>query len=68
MRKEKNLPYKAEIDIFYDGGQEVKEAFKNYRDYIEKETLARALHMGKSKEGFQKRWEIEGKEVYLAIQ
>jgi len=68
MRKEKNLPYKAEIDVFYDGRQEVKEAFKNYSDYLKKETLARTLQEGRNEEGFQKVWVIEGQEVYLAIQ
>ncbi|MHC1636124.1 MAG: isoleucine--tRNA ligase [Candidatus Methanospirareceae archaeon] len=69
MRKQLDLEYEAKIKVMYEGDEEVKEAFRNFMRYICEETLATEVKEGKGvEEGFyEKKWNIDGKEVYIAI-
>lgn len=73
MRKHLDLEYEARIRVMYDGDKEVKEAIKAYLSYICEETLAiemkeESKEVLKKEDFYKKKWEISGKEVYLAIQ
>lgn len=71
MRKELDLEYTARIKISFVGDEEVKEAVKNFSDYICEETLAVGIEEGKpsasSSAIYEKRWKIGKKQVLLGI-
>jgi isoleucyl-tRNA synthetase len=77
MRKDLDLEYTAKIRIMYEGNEEVKEAVKNLSDYICEETLAIGIEektpssrsrLNKGKRFYEKKWNIDKKEVYLTIE
>jgi isoleucyl-tRNA synthetase len=65
MRKEMNLEYSDRIIIFIEGDDEIMEALKSFRDYIERETLSTISN--KFDNAYTKRWDIEGKDVLIGI-
>jgi isoleucyl-tRNA synthetase len=72
MRKDLDLEYTAKIRIWYEGDEAVRAAMKKYHDYICEETLAvgidEAQSPSKGTQTYEKRWKIEKKEIYLAIE
>ncbi|MFQ6088593.1 MAG: isoleucine--tRNA ligase [Candidatus Methanofastidiosia archaeon] len=67
MRKELDLDYKTEIELFYNGDSEVVSAMKNYSEYIKNETLASSLENKIEKKAYEKTWKIGDRKVYLGI-
>lgn len=76
MRKDLDLEYTEEIGVTYACDDEVKEAIRNFSDYIRNETLAASIEEGASSGSaetteneriYGKSWKIGDKEVYLAI-
>jgi len=76
MRKDLDLEYTKKIGITYACDDEVKEAIRNFSDYIGDETLAVSIEEGAPSNStevaerehlYEKMWKIGKKEVYLAI-
>ncbi|MHC1584741.1 MAG: isoleucine--tRNA ligase [Candidatus Syntropharchaeia archaeon] len=63
MRKEMDLEYTTEIEVSYYGDETTRKAMERFRDYVMEETLATSLEF---REG-GKRWDIDGREVYIEI-
>jgi isoleucyl-tRNA synthetase len=67
MRKDADLQYTQNIEIYYRGEKEILEAIKKWQDYIKQETLAVKLVKGTTREGYYAEWDIDGKELKLRI-
>jgi isoleucyl-tRNA synthetase len=76
MRKDLDLEYTEKIRVMYACDAEVKEAIRNFSNYICDETLAVSIEEGtpsssaettESGHVYEKRWKIDDKEVHLAI-
>ena len=66
MRKDMNLKYDEKIRTYYQGDEEVENAIAKFRDYIMRETQSIELERG-DKEGYQKIWKIDGKNIKIVI-
>ncbi|RLI04221.1 isoleucine--tRNA ligase [Candidatus Bathyarchaeota archaeon] len=64
MRKDMNLMYDENIDVYYDGSNEILKAIDMHRDYIKSETLTINLKRGITDKSKTKEWKI-GKEKLL---
>jgi len=67
MRKDANLEYTQNIELYYKGDTETKEAITTWADYIKTETLTTILKVGEKKTGITSEWEIDDKKVVLTI-
>lgn len=67
MRKEADLEYTQNIELYFKGDTEIKEAITKWSGYIQNETLATLIKEGTKKEGIQSRWEIDEKKITLTI-
>lgn len=65
MRKDLDLEYTARIRIYYLGDNVIRGAIEEFEGYIAEETLADIIEEGKG--GYEKKWTINGKEIYLGI-
>ena len=71
MRKEMDLPYDQHISVMYDGDELIREAVRVLGETIRSETLSDSVENSKSmeedKELFKEKWDIDGRELKLAI-
>ena len=71
MRKEMDLPYDQHISVKYDGDDLIREAMKVSVGNIKSETLSDSIEnskfSGDDRESFTKNWDIDGRELKLAI-
>jgi isoleucyl-tRNA synthetase len=68
MRKDAGLELDDRIALFYEAEGEVAEALANYGDYIQQETLATSLEVGKTGDAsHQQTLELEGHAVSLGL-
>ncbi|MEA2071164.1 MAG: isoleucine--tRNA ligase [Asgard group archaeon] len=67
MRKEADLEYTQQIELYYKDKNDIAEAIEKWHDYIKTETQATILETGKPKEGFSKEWDIDEKTISLTI-
>jgi isoleucyl-tRNA synthetase len=67
MRKDANLEYTQNIELYYKGDEETKTAIAKWEDYIKTETLTTVLKAGTKKTGITSEWEIDDKKVVLTI-
>ncbi|NHJ03635.1 MAG: isoleucine--tRNA ligase [Candidatus Heimdallarchaeota archaeon] len=67
MRKDADLEYTQNIEIYFKGDAEIKEAIFKWSDYIQAETLATLIKEGTKKDGIQSEWEIDEKKITLTI-
>jgi len=67
MRKDADLEYTQNIEIYFKGDAEIKEAITKWSDYIQAETLATLIKEGAKKDGIQSKWEIDEKKITLTI-
>ncbi len=71
MRKEMDLPYDQHISVKYDGDDLIREAMKVSVGNIKSETLSDSIEnskfYGDDRESFTKNWDIDGRELKLAI-
>ncbi|MCL6015292.1 MAG: isoleucine--tRNA ligase [Candidatus Thermoplasmatota archaeon] len=71
MRKEMDLPYDQHISVMYDGDELIREAVRVLGETIRSETLSDSVEnsklMEEDKELFKEKWDIDGRELKLAI-
>ncbi|MHA1125842.1 MAG: isoleucine--tRNA ligase [Candidatus Heimdallarchaeota archaeon] len=67
MRKEADLEYTQNIELYYKGDDEIKEAITAWEDYIKEETLTTILKAGTKKIGTTIEWEIDNKKAVFTI-
>ena len=71
MRKEMDLPYDQHISVMYDGDELIREAVRVLGETIRSETLSDSVEnsklMEEDKELFIEKWDIDGRELKLAI-
>ena len=71
MRKEMDLPYDQHISVMYDGDELIREAVRVLGETIRSETLSDSVGnsklMEEDKELFMEKWDIDGRELKLAI-
>lgn len=63
-RKNQNLDIVERINLYFSADDEIKEAIKNYKEYIMNETLSLDI---KEKDNINDKFDINGHEVYLEI-
>jgi isoleucyl-tRNA synthetase len=66
-RKEMNFEIMDRISIYFSGDKEIQNVFETFSDYIKQETLTDSIHFSAVKEKDMQSWDINGKEVFLAI-
>jgi len=64
-RKNQNLDIVERINLYFSADDEIKEAIKNYKEYIMNETLSLDI---KEKDNINDKYDINGHEVYLEIE
>ena len=64
-RKNQNLDIVERINLYFSADDEIKEAIKNYKEYIMNETLSLDI---KEKDNINDKFDINGHEVYLEIE
>ncbi len=69
MRKELDLPLDAVVEklVVYTADKDLREAVEKHRDYIAREVRVKELVLAEEKPASAKRWEVEGKELYLEL-
>jgi isoleucyl-tRNA synthetase len=68
QRKEADFNISDEIEIYYDAGQRLTEAFETFEDYICAETLSASIHKGEpTNEAHLKRYDINGESLKVGI-
>ncbi len=66
-RKESGLEIMDRIKVFYHGDDEIDDVFLKFADYIQNETLAESCHRVWEKHEDGTDWDVNGKEVWLAV-
>ena len=64
-RKNQSLDIVERINLYFSADDEIKEAIKNYKEYIMNETLSLDI---KEKDNINDKFDINGHEVYLEIE
>ena len=64
-RKNQNLDIVERINLYFSADDEIKEAIKNYKEYVMNETLSLDI---KEKDNINDKFDINGHEVYLEIE
>ena len=67
MRKDANLEYTQNIEIYFKGNEAVTEAMTKWSEFIKTETLAKIIKAGTKKEGITTEWDIDGTQLTLTI-
>jgi isoleucyl-tRNA synthetase len=67
MRKDAELEYIQNIEVYYEGDETVKDAINTWKEYIKTETLATVIKEGKKKKDETKEWDIDGITVTLTV-
>ena len=67
MRKDSNLEYTQNIEVYYKGDKQTKEAIEQWKDFIQNETLATVIKSGTSTKGTKADWDIDGVKITLTI-
>ncbi|MCD6515484.1 MAG: isoleucine--tRNA ligase [Candidatus Odinarchaeota archaeon] len=67
MRKQMDLQYTQQIDVYYDGDPLIEKTINKFIEYIKGETLARSISKGIQSKGLVKEWNIEKLKVKLEI-
>jgi len=69
MRKELNLNVEAFINVNIEiKNEKVKEYIESRREYINRETRAKELHINRAHYSAVKKWNIKGEEFYISIE
>ncbi|MCF2143542.1 MAG: isoleucine--tRNA ligase [Candidatus Heimdallarchaeota archaeon] len=67
MRKDADLEYTQNIELYIKGDEEVKAAIERWKEYIMTETLATKLGSSTKKNGKTVQWTIDNKKVTITI-
>jgi len=67
MRKDADLEYTQNIELYIKGDEEIKAAVENWKNYIQTETLATKLGVTTKKSGKTAEWTIDDKKVIITI-
>ena len=66
-RKENDFDIMDRIDIFFYANDEIANVFDEFADYIKSETLADNYFREREKHEDMKKWDVNGKEVYISL-
>lgn len=67
MRKDMDLEYSQNIEVYYEGDEFAAKAIEAYRDYITQETLAIKLLQGRTDKGKTQSWKIDDRKISLGV-
>ena len=67
-RKERDFEIMDRINLFYYAGDDIRKVFSTYSEYIKNETLTNSVTLVKKPDSDMKKWDVNGKEVYLKIE
>ena len=56
------------INLFDFAGNDIRKVFSTYSEYIKNETLTNSVTLVKKPDSDMKKWDVNGKEVYLKIE
>jgi len=67
MRKDMDLDYAQQIEVYLESDDFASSAIDNHRDYIAQETLATKVHHGRTNVNITRRWEIDEHTLFIGI-
>jgi len=67
MRKEADLEYTQNIELYFKGDEKITDAMNKWVDYIKTETLSTVIKAGSKKDGVSSDWDIDGTKITLTI-
>ncbi len=67
MRKEANLEYTQNIELYYKGDEKITNAMNKWAEFIKTETLSTLIKVGAKKDGISSDWDIDGTKVNITI-
>ena len=67
MRKDLDLDYAQQIEVYIDSDEFATNAIIVHQEYIEHETLATKLNQGQTDKGSTKHWEVDDHKMVIGL-